>query len=126
MRHAGLWNGVQTRLQYPISWKETILHRFTGGTDGGQPLGDLVFDKQAASMVRRSKVAYHTVAAASAAGLSISCRTGQSSGRKARFISLPALVMGQFRTVESSSTLPVISMARPSPEVPITSGQFSS
>ena len=23
-------------------WKETILHRFTGGTDGGQPLGDLV------------------------------------------------------------------------------------
>ncbi len=26
-------------------WKETILHRFTGGTDGGQPLGDLVFDR---------------------------------------------------------------------------------
>jgi uncharacterized repeat protein (TIGR03803 family) len=25
-------------------WKETVLHRFTGGTDGGQPLGDLTFD----------------------------------------------------------------------------------
>jgi len=26
-------------------WKETVLYRFTGGTDGGQPLGDLVFDQ---------------------------------------------------------------------------------
>jgi uncharacterized repeat protein (TIGR03803 family) len=26
-------------------WKETVLHRFTGGTDGAQPLGDLVFDR---------------------------------------------------------------------------------
>jgi len=27
------------------SWMETVLFRFTGGTDGGQPLGDLVFDQ---------------------------------------------------------------------------------
>ena len=27
------------------TWKETVLYRFTGGTDGGLPLGDLVFDK---------------------------------------------------------------------------------
>ena len=26
-------------------WSETVLYRFTGGTDGGQPLGDLVFDQ---------------------------------------------------------------------------------
>ncbi len=26
-------------------WKETILYRFAGGTDGGEPLGDLIFDK---------------------------------------------------------------------------------
>jgi uncharacterized repeat protein (TIGR03803 family) len=26
-------------------WKETVLYQFTGGTDGGQPLGDLVFDQ---------------------------------------------------------------------------------
>ena len=27
------------------TWKENVLYRFTGGTDGGNPLGDLVFDK---------------------------------------------------------------------------------
>ncbi len=27
------------------SWKETVLHRFTGSTDGAEPLGDLVFDR---------------------------------------------------------------------------------
>ena len=26
-------------------WTETVLYRFTGGTDGGLPLGDLVFDR---------------------------------------------------------------------------------
>jgi uncharacterized repeat protein (TIGR03803 family) len=27
------------------TWTETVLYRFTGGTDGGQPLGDLVLDQ---------------------------------------------------------------------------------
>ena len=27
------------------NWKEIVLYRFTGGTDGGLPLGDLAFDK---------------------------------------------------------------------------------
>ncbi len=26
-------------------WKETVLYQFTGGPDGGEPIGDLVFDK---------------------------------------------------------------------------------
>jgi len=27
------------------AWKETVLYRFTGGSDGGLPSGDLIFDK---------------------------------------------------------------------------------
>jgi len=34
--------GCNTAICY---WKETVLHRFTGGIDGAQPLGDLVFDR---------------------------------------------------------------------------------
>jgi len=38
--------GTVFTLRAPI-WKETVLYRFTGGTDGGLPLGDLMFDKHA-------------------------------------------------------------------------------
>ena len=37
--------GTVFSLRAPI-WKESVLYRFTGGTDGGLPLGDLVFDTQ--------------------------------------------------------------------------------
>ena len=37
--------GTVFSLRAPV-WKESVLYRFTGGTDGGLPLGDLVFDKQ--------------------------------------------------------------------------------
>lgn len=36
--------GTVFRMRAP-TWKETVLYRFTGGTDGGLPLGDLVVDK---------------------------------------------------------------------------------
>ena len=38
--------GTVFTLSAPI-WREAVLYRFTGGTDGGLPLGDLVFDSQA-------------------------------------------------------------------------------
>ena len=45
--------GIVFNLQPPFGvckttlcpWRETVLYRFTGGTDGGEPVGDLAFDK---------------------------------------------------------------------------------
>jgi hypothetical protein len=42
--------GVVYELKHAKSgWKESVLYHFTGGADGAAPMGQLVFDKKAAS-----------------------------------------------------------------------------
>jgi uncharacterized repeat protein (TIGR03803 family) len=41
---AGTWGTVFKLTHNSSGWTETVLHRFTGGRDGGSPNSNLVFD----------------------------------------------------------------------------------
>ena len=94
-------------------WSETVLYRFSGGSDGGEPLGDLAFD-QGAIYTDHSRRRQRRLRVA-AAGLFTSSRPPAVGGPRASCTPSPVAMTAAIRGAESPSITPAIFTAPQQP-----------